>query len=119
MMAFGLTTELPRDREGHTYLVKKLTNCTYEVTLTGPDKAVMVYLDFSGLHHYSARQLPGNPKLISITMEGKNLMIVKEKGSGKKLGREDAFTNFADQPPDRLEAAASYFRSNFCKGRAF
>ena len=133
MMVFGLdevAASQPNNPFGKPIQLTKKTNCVYDATFPGdtPDVELTMSLDFTELQHYSAQPHSRDARLFVPVIIGKNLILIKSRdrktGKVEEMGRFDRLEHVLaergyPQPKSRLEAAASYFRANFCKGRAF
>lgn len=131
MMVFGLDLATAAGSK-HPYAmpirIKKVTNCKYDALffLDDPEPVMALNLDFSELLPYSVIPDANQPTLFVPVLVGTDLVVIKtrDKKSGdlEVMSRGDTLENFLhgnNQPKARLEAAAEYFRSTFCKGRAF
>jgi hypothetical protein len=107
---------------GHFHVIKK-DNCRYIVEAGKPDSwSFKVFVDFSNLAEYKVEV--GPEKILYIIASGRNLftMLFHDKQSGRDEKREgDRWERgvAVHASVDRLKKAEAFFRSNFCKGRAF
>lgn len=133
MMVFGLdqaAASSPSNTFGKPIRLTKKANCWYDATFPGDtaDAELTMSLDFTELQNYSVQAHSRDPRLSVPVIIGKNFIVMKsldrKTGQVQELGRADRLDQVLaergyPQPRARLEAAASYFRANFCKGRAF
>jgi hypothetical protein len=135
-MIFGLDKEealVPNNHLGWIVRIIKKTDCVYEFPFPGdgPNGHDMTLtFDFSELQHYTVDNHPNDRRLAVPRVIGRNLVHIKmvDRRTGKV---EEGHTNNLDNPflssflrgypvpKSRLEAAATYFRTKYCKGRAF
>ena len=133
MMVFGLdqaAASRPTNPFGKAIRLTRKTDCTYDATFPGdtPDVELTMSFDFAELQHYSAVPHSRDARLSVPVIIGKDLISLQslDRKSGKveEVGRADRLDQVLaergyPEPKSRLEAAASYFRMNYCKGRAF
>jgi hypothetical protein len=140
-MMYGYDKPLRHGDKRFNLNVVKKDNCRYLVEAEFFDRVIKTLFDFSNLSEYevkfiSAHTSPPNPAdpvqggptftpaHLKITARGQNLFtwVARLKRSGQEAnGKGNEWQIIAETccSIERLKKAETFFRSNFCKGRAF
>jgi hypothetical protein len=126
-MLFGYEKSNPKLLlDGHASL-RRVSDCKYVLTLDFGDGPAEVEMDFSNLQQYVAARV-GGPNMVRPSVLG--IRLFHFKGVDKRTGAPvEGYANTLPEvgihlapflaSADRMEKAAAYFRTTFCKGRAF
>jgi hypothetical protein len=126
-MIFGYEKDNVKHPFRGNITIKQQSSCKYLIVLDGlASKAKIEYsFDFSNLKQYAATQVDRERAVPFIL--GDNIVQVRvidqtgksEESRGNSFQEAGAGIFPFPASAVRMEKAASYFRSNFCKGRAF
>src|SRR4029077_3404700 len=105
------TWEIVEGPEKGNFEVVQINPCKYRFVLL---EGAALEIDFNKVREFKVTGSQRDATLIQIS--GPEIMVSTKGGQTKSM---DTFAQRVDASPDRYNKAIAYFRSSFCKGRAF
>jgi hypothetical protein len=123
-MVLGYEKDSPTRPINLSISIQKTSNCKYFISTKFNGKTEELAFDFTSLKEY--RIVPEDyGRRTRVIINGSDLFAVKERNTVTGLVNERRENVFSTSWPssvastERLQTAVTYFRANFCKGRAF